>query len=162
VAAPTAGLHLGDDLVDALDPVRIVLHVGPGTFLPMEADDVTDHRVGAERIEIDAAAAARIEAARRDGRPIVAVGTTVTRALESVGRDGPITACSGQTDLVITPGHRFAVVTHLLTNFHLPRSSLLMLVCSFAGRERVLDAYAEAIAAGYRFYSYGDCMLCTR
>lgn len=160
VAAPTAGLHFDQAMVDALDPARVTLHVGPGTFLPMEAEDVRDHRVGAERYAVDAHNAARIQAAREAGRPIVAVGTTATRTLETLGRDGgPVEAGQGETDMMITPGHRFQVVTHLLTNFHLPRSSLLMLVCSLGGRERVLAAYAEAVREGYRFYSYGDCML---
>jgi S-adenosylmethionine:tRNA ribosyltransferase-isomerase len=160
VAAPTAGLHFDRELVDALDVVAITLHVGPGTFLPMEAADVRDHRVGREHFEIDEAAAQRIKAAREQGRPIVAVGTTVTRALETVGHD--IRPIVSSTDLVITPGFDFEVVTQLLTNFHLPRSSLLMLVCAFGGRERILDAYAQAIAQGYRFYSYGDAMLVSR
>ncbi len=163
VAAPTAGLHLDDAALARLDVVRLHLHVGPGTFLPMDVDDVRDHRVGAERIELDDEAARRIEEARRDARPIVAVGTTVVRALETLGRGGQALAPGHtETELMIVPGHRFAVVTHLLTNFHLPRSSLLMLVCAFAGTERVLAAYAEAVARGYRFYSYGDCMLLTR
>lgn len=163
VAAPTAGLHWEPDVLAALDLVRITLHVGPGTFLPMEAADVRDHRVAAEHAEIDADAAARILAARREGRPIVAVGTTATRALEAVAaRHGELTAYRGPVDLVITPDHRFRVVDWLVTNFHLPRSSLLMLVCSFGGRARVLAAYAEAVRAGYRFYSYGDCMLLPR
>ena len=160
VAAPTAGLHFDRALFDALDTVAITLHVGPGTFLPMEAEDVRDHRVGRERFEISADAAAKIAAARDAGRPIVAVGTTVTRALETVGDD--LRPTTSSTDLVITPGHDFKVVTHLLTNFHLPRSSLLMLVCAFGGRARILDAYAQAVANDYRFYSYGDCMLVTR
>ena len=160
VAAPTAGLHLDDALLAALDPVRITLHVGPGTFLPLEAEDVRQHRVGAERFEVSEAAATRIEAARGEGRPILAVGTTTTRVLEGLARDGaPIVAGRGQTDLVITPGHRFRVVSALLTNFHLPRSSLLMLACAFAGRERLLAAYREAVARRYRFYSYGDATL---
>lgn len=162
VAAPTAGLHFDARLMAAVNPVHITLHVGPGTFLPMDVDDVRDHRVGSERFSIDAEAAARISGAQRDGRPIVAVGTTVTRTLESVWREhGAIVAGQGTTDLVIGPDHRFGVVTHLMTNFHLPRSSLLMLVCSLGGRERILKAYAEAVARGYRFYSYGDCMLVT-
>lgn len=160
VAAPTAGLHLDEAMVAALDPAMVTLHVGPGTFLPMEAPDVRDHRVGAERYAIDAPNAARIQAAREAGRPIVAVGTTATRTLEALGQGGrPIVAGSSETDLMITPGHQFQVVTHLLTNFHLPRSSLLMLVCSLGGRERVLAAYESAVREGYRFYSYGDCML---
>ena len=161
VAAPTAGLHLDRGLLERIDHVAITLHVGPGTFLPMEVEDVREHRVGAERFSISPAAAARIEGARAEGRPILAVGTTVTRTLESVAaaHGGRVVAGSGTTELVITPGHRFAVVDMLMTNFHLPRSSLLMLVCSFAGRERVLAGYREAVAAGYRFYSYGDAML---
>ena len=160
VAAPTAGLHFDEAMVAALKPAHVTLHVGPGTFLPMEAEDVRDHRVGAERFSIDAENAARIQEARDAGRPIVAVGTTATRTLETLGRaGGPLEASTGETDLMITPGHRFTVVTHLLTNFHLPRSSLLMLVCSLGGRERVLAAYEEAVREGYRFYSYGDCML---
>jgi S-adenosylmethionine:tRNA ribosyltransferase-isomerase len=161
VAAPTAGLHFDAELLARIDHVALTLHVGPGTFLPIDVDDVREHRVGAERYELDDAAASRIEAARAQGRPIVAVGTTVTRTLESIAavHGGRIVAGQGTTELVITPGHRFAVIDRLLTNFHLPRSSLLMLACSFAGRERVLSAYAEAVRAGYRFYSYGDCTL---
>jgi len=164
VAAPTAGLHLDEDLLASLDPVAITLHVGPGTFLPMEAADVREHRVGAERFSIAPEAAARIEAARCAGRPILAVGTTVTRTLEAVAaaNDGRVVPGAGATELVITPDHRFAVVDMLMTNFHLPRSSLLMLVCSLGGRERVLAAYREAVARGYRFYSYGDATLIRR
>jgi S-adenosylmethionine:tRNA ribosyltransferase-isomerase len=164
VAAPTAGLHFDPELLARLDHVALTLHVGPGTFLPIEAEDVREHRVGAERFVIDELAAERIEAARATGRPILAVGTTVTRTLESVAaaHGGRIVPGVGTTELVITPGYRFAVVDRLLTNFHLPRSSLLMLVCSFAGRERVLSAYAEAVRTGYRFYSYGDAALLER
>jgi S-adenosylmethionine:tRNA ribosyltransferase-isomerase len=163
VAAPTAGLHFDRELLAGFDHVALTLHVGPGTFLPIEAEDVREHRVGRERYAISSEAAARIEAARSEGRPILAVGTTVTRTLESVAaaHGGRVVPGEGATELVITPGHRFLVVDRLLTNFHLPRSSLLMLVCSFGGRERVLAAYREAVAAGYRFYSYGDCMLVT-
>lgn len=160
VAAPTAGLHWEPAVLERLDLVRITLHVGPGTFLPMEAADVREHRVGAEQAEISSEAAERVRAARRAGRPIVAVGTTATRALEAVAaRHGELVPYAGPVDLVITPGHRFRVVDRLVTNFHLPRSSLLMLVCSLGGRERVLAGYREAVRAGYRFYSYGDCML---
>lgn len=164
VAAPTAGLHLDAELLAALDPAFITLHVGPGTFLPMDVADVREHRVGAERFVIPEASAARIREARAEGRPILAVGTTVTRTLESVAaaHEGAIVAGEGMTELVIGPDHEFRCVDMLLTNFHLPRSSLLMLVCSFAGRERVLAAYRSAVAAGYRFYSYGDCMLVDR
>jgi S-adenosylmethionine:tRNA ribosyltransferase-isomerase len=160
VAAPTAGLHWEPEVLARLDLVRVTLHVGPGTFLPMEAADVSQHRVGAEEAEISTEAARRILEARRDGRPIVAIGTTATRALEAVAAaHGELVPYHGPVDLVITPGHRFRVVDHLVTNFHLPRSSLLMLVCSLGGRERVLAGYREAVRAGYRFYSYGDCML---
>ncbi|HEY8376801.1 MAG TPA: S-adenosylmethionine:tRNA ribosyltransferase-isomerase, partial [Nannocystis sp.] len=166
VAAPTAGLHWEPEVLAQLDVVRLTLHVGPGTFLPIEASDVREHRVGAERIEIGAEAATRIAEAKAAGRPVVAIGTTVTRALEAIalqhGGAIPRTGFAGTTDLVITPGFAFKVVDVLVTNFHLPRSSLLMLVCSFGGLKRVLSAYAEAVAQGYRFYSYGDCMLVTR
>jgi S-adenosylmethionine:tRNA ribosyltransferase-isomerase len=161
VAAPTAGLHFEEEVLAALDTVKLTLHVGPGTFLPMEVEDVRDHKVGSERFEIGDDAAARIEQARHQGRPILAVGTTVTRTLEGVAKanGGRVVPGAGRTDLVITPDHEFTVVDRLMTNFHLPRSSLLMLTCSFGGRERVLSAYAEAVTQGYRFYSYGDCML---
>lgn len=164
VAAPTAGLHWEPEVLARLDVVRLTLHVGPGTFLPLEAEDVRAHRVGAERIAIDEAAARRIAAAKAEGRPVVAVGTTATRALEAVAarHGGVVEPFVGETDLVITPGFEFKVLDGLVTNFHLPRSSLLMLVCSFGGRERVLAAYEAAVAAGYRFYSYGDCMLLGR
>jgi S-adenosylmethionine:tRNA ribosyltransferase-isomerase len=122
------------------------------------SDDPASHRLDAERFEVSEVAAARIRLAQEAGRPIVAVGTTVVRTLETLGRRGPIAAASGETELLILPGDPFRVVTDLITNFHLPRSSLLMLVCAFAGRERVLAAYHQAIAAGYRFYSYGDAM----
>lgn len=164
VAAPTAGLHLDAQTLARLDVVELLLHVGPGTFLPMDVTDVTEHRVGSERVELSAEAAARIEQARAEGRPIVAVGTTTTRALEGIAaaHHGRLPPTTGTTDLVITPGFRFQVITHLLTNFHLPRSSLLMLVCALAGRQRVLSWYREAVDQGYRFYSYGDCMLVPR
>ncbi|TPV92303.1 MAG: tRNA preQ1(34) S-adenosylmethionine ribosyltransferase-isomerase QueA [Myxococcales bacterium FL481] len=161
VAAPTAGLHFDDEMLRRIDSVSLTLHVGPGTFLPMEVADVREHRVGAERFAVSPGAAERIEQARRAGRPIVAVGTTVTRTLEHVAaqHDGHVVPGSGITDLVIGPGHRWRVVDALLTNLHLPKSSLLMLTCAFGGRRRVLSAYAEAVRAQYRFYSYGDCML---
>ncbi len=164
VAAPTAGLHWEPEVLDALDVAPITLHVGPGTFLPMEAADVRDHRVGSERYSISEGSAARIRAAKAAGRPVVAVGTTATRALESVAKSngGEIVAGSGSTDLVITPAHTFRAVDLLITNFHLPKSSLLMLVSAFGGHERVMAAYRAAVAEGYRFYSYGDCMLVDR
>ncbi|MCA9720381.1 MAG: tRNA preQ1(34) S-adenosylmethionine ribosyltransferase-isomerase QueA [Myxococcales bacterium] len=163
VAAPTAGLHWEPEVLARLDVAPLTLHVGPGTFLPMDVEDVEQHRVGAERVQLTESTAERIRAAQRAGRPIVAVGTTATRTLEAIAADfGEIRPYSGSVDRVITPRHAWRVVDILVTNFHLPRSSLLMLVCSLGGRERVLDAYRLAVAAGYRFYSYGDCMVVDR
>ncbi len=162
VAAPTAGLHFTPALLDALarrgvTRTTVTLHVGAGTFLPLRNDDIAAHTLHAERGEIGAAAAAAINAA--PGR-IVAVGTTSLRLLESAAaEDGTIRPFSGETDLFIRPGHRFRTADLLLTNFHLPRSTLFMLVCAFAGTERMRAAYAHAIEAGYRFYSYGDASL---
>jgi S-adenosylmethionine:tRNA ribosyltransferase-isomerase len=165
VAAPTAGLHFTPELLARLEArgverVELVLHVGPGTFRPVETEDVRLHRVDPERVSVPQAAAAAVERARAEGRRVVAVGTTVTRALESgLDASGRQRAGERETDLVVVPGHRFRVVDVLLTNFHLPRSSLLLLACAFAGRERLLAAYREAVAQRYRFYSYGDAML---
>ncbi len=161
VAAPTAGLHFTPELLAAFEHVAITLHVGPGTFAPLRADEIApDQQLHAERFVISDATARAVNEARRDGRPIVAVGTTVVRTLESAARDdGSLGAGSGRTTLFIKPGHRFRLVDHLVTNFHLPRSSLLMLVAAFAGKERVLGAYHAAVTAGYRFFSYGDAML---
>jgi len=165
VAAPTAGLHFTPQILAALDAAgveraAVTLHVGYGTFKPVRVEDVEAHVVDPERYTIAADTAARLNAARAAGRRIVAVGTTTVRALESAGRDGPIAAGDGIADVFLHPGGPpIAHVDALLTNFHLPRSSLLMLVCAFAGREAVLRAYHEAVAAGYRFYSYGDAML---
>ena len=166
VAAPTAGLHFTADLLEALrargvDVAAITLHVGYGTFQPIRVERVEEHRLDAERFEIDEAAALAIGRARAEGRRVIAVGTTTTRTLEAVAasHDGTIVAGAGSTDLFIYPGFPFRIVGGLMTNFHLPQSSLLMLVAAFAGTGPVLAAYAEAIAAGYRFYSYGDAML---
>jgi len=165
VAAPTAGLHFTAAVLDCLGARgvargEIVLHVGPGTFRPVEADQIEDHQVDPERFFIPPETAERIRDARQTGHRVVAVGTTTTRALEAAAEaEGGLRFGPGQTDLVIRPGHSFRLVDALLTNFHLPRSSLLLLVSAFAGREAVLDAYAEAIREGYRFYSYGDAML---
>ena len=165
VAAPTAGLHFTTELLAELETGgvelhRVTLHVGPGTFRPVRAQRVAEHRVEAERFEVSEATALAVSRARREGRRVVAVGTTTVRALEAVARpDGSVAPGAGWTDLTIVPGHEFRAVDVLLTNFHLPRSSLLLLVSAFAGRARVLDAYAHAVAAGYRFYSYGDAML---
>ena len=139
----------------------VTLDVGPGTFRPVETTNPHDHQLDPERYRIPAATAAAIARARADGRAVVAVGTTVVRTLEAAARAGAgdVAAGEGETDLYLLPGDRFLVVTDLITNFHLPRSTLLMLVAAFADREVVLDAYREAIALGYRFYSYGDAML---
>jgi len=160
VAAPTAGLHWEPDVLAKLDLVSLTLHVGPGTFLPMDVADVREHRVGSERVSLSGEVATKILNAKQAGRPIVAIGTTATRALEGIAaRRGKLGEFRGNIDLVINPGHRFAVVDWLVTNFHLPRSSLLMLVCALGGRERILASYRAAVSAGYRFYSYGDCMV---
>ena len=165
VAAPTAGLHFTSDLFERLeergiDRAELVLHVGPGTFRPVAVNDVREHRVDPELFTLPEETAAAVSRTRRDGRRVVAVGTTTTRALESVAApDGELRAGDGETALVIVPGHTFQVVDALLTNFHLPRSSLLLLVCAFAGRERILSAYEDAVRRHYRFYSYGDAML---
>ena len=165
IAAPTAGLHftpsvLDDLLARGLSITEITLHVGYGTFAPVRTDQVARHRVAPEWSSISPAAAASINRARVQGGRIIAVGTTTVRALESASNgEGQIEARSGFVDLTIVPGYEFRGVDALLTNFHLPRSSLLMLVSAFAGRELILDAYRHAVAAGYRFYSYGDCML---
>ena len=168
VAAPTAGLHFTPSLLQALadggiERAEITLHVGYGTFQPIRTEQIEQHRVAAEWFDVPWDAAARIRAARAAGRRIVAVGTTTTRALETAVRrgEGRIAAGSGVTNLYISPGFDFQVVGGLITSFHLPRSTLLVLVCAFAGREPVLVAYREAVTRGYRFYSYGDGMLIT-
>ena len=165
VAAPTAGLHFTPTLLDGLaargvELASITLHVGYGTFQPVRVERVEDHRLDAEQYDVPPQAAETIEAARAARRRIVAVGTTTTRALEAVAlaHGGRVTAGAGATDLFIYPGFTFQVVTGLLTNFHLPASSLLMLVAAFGGKAAVMDAYADAIARGYRFYSFGDAM----
>jgi len=166
VAAPTAGLHFTRELLDELTPAgvgvaEVTLHVGLGTFKPVSVEQVEQHRMDAEWYELPEPTATAIRQTHRRGGRVVAVGTTVVRTLESVtrGPSGEIGAGRGRTDLFITPGYEYRVVDLLLTNFHLPRSTLLMLVCAFGGRERILAAYREAIEAGYRFYSYGDAML---
>jgi S-adenosylmethionine:tRNA ribosyltransferase-isomerase len=170
VAAPTAGLHFDEPLLSAIRArgigwATVTLHVGYGTFKPVRAERVEDHVVDPEWYEIPASTSAAIERVRATGRRVVAVGTTTTRALEHDARLGAIsggpssTGRAGLADLFIYPGFAFRVVDGLVTNFHLPRSSLLMLVCAFAGRELVLDAYRDAVRRGFRFYSYGDAML---
>ena len=165
VAAPTAGLHFTPALLAALDArgihrATLTLHVGAGTFLPVKVDDTNDHKMHSEIGVIDAATADAINAARAKGGRVVAVGTTVTRLLESAADDtGRIHPFSGETALFITPGYKFKAIDLLLTNFHLPRSTLFMLVSAFAGLEPMKSAYEHAKAARYRFYSYGDCCL---
>jgi S-adenosylmethionine:tRNA ribosyltransferase-isomerase len=156
LAAPTAGLHFTAEILSEIPHTFVTLHVGTGTFLPVRSENIAEHRMHAEHFCISASAAARISDARR----IAAVGTTVVRVLESVGREnGKLIAQTGFTDIFIFPPYRFQAVDLLLTNFHLPSSTLLMLVSAFAGREFLLQAYQEAIRERYRFYSYGDCML---
>ena len=164
VAAPTAGLHFTLELLDAIDAkevqrVAVTLDVGVGTFRPVEVDDPAEHQLHAERYFIPAEAAGAINTARAEGRRIWAVGTTVVRTLESAAREGVVGAGGGVTDLFVRPAYRFQVVDGLVTNFHLPRSTLLMLVAAFGGYERTMEAYGEAVREGYRFYSYGDAMV---
>lgn len=166
VAAPTAGLHFTPAIFETLDAAgiertTITLHVGYGTFQPVRVERVADHRMALESFDVGAAAAAALTRARAEGRRIIAVGTTTTRTLESLTltADGRVPAACGETDLFIAPGYQFRLVNGLVTNFHVPKSSLLMLVSAFAGVEVVQQAYREAVAARYRFYSYGDAML---
>jgi len=166
IAAPTAGLHFTDETLAALAArgvgrTEVTLHVGYGTFKPIRAPRVEDHVVDPEAFVVTDAAANAVTRARREGRRVVAVGTTTVRVLESlaIADDGRVQAASGETTLFIRPGHAFRIVNALITNFHLPQSSLLVLVAAFAGRERLLDAYRAAVERGYRFYSYGDGML---
>ena len=167
VAAPTAALHFTPDLMSALagrgiGHAFLTLHVGAGTFLPVKALDTEQHRMHAERFELPPQTVAAVERTRAGGGRVVAVGTTVLRALETAAGTGRLLPTAGETRLFITPGYRFRVVDRLLTNFHLPRSTLFMLVAAFAGLERIRAAYAHAIARRYRFYSYGDACLLTR
>ena len=167
VAAPTAGLHLSQALLDRLENkgvlrASITLHVGLGTFQPVTVEDLDDHPMHTEAYEIPEATALAIASARARGAPVLAIGTTVVRALESAAdpdQPGGVRAGASETKILIQPGYSFAVVDQLLTNFHLPQSTLLALVSAFAGRERVLDAYRSAVENGYRFFSYGDAML---
>ena len=164
VAAPTAGLHFDDAMLERLRAMgvgiaRVTLHVGAGTFAPVETEDLSAHAMHAERLEVDAETVAAVRAAQARGGRVVAVGTTVVRALESAAADGELAPFSGETRLFITPGYRFRVVDVLLTNFHLPESTLLMLVSAFAGYEETMAAYRHAVAQRYRFFSYGDAML---
>jgi S-adenosylmethionine:tRNA ribosyltransferase-isomerase len=164
VAAPTAGLHFDAPLLDRLDEMGVgrafvTLHVGAGTFQPVRVDDPTRHVMHREWIEVDQGLVDRITATRARGRRVIAVGTTVVRALETCAASGEPRGCRGDTQIFIYPGHRFRMFDALVTNFHLPESTLLMLVSAYAGREFVLLAYRHAVAARYRFFSYGDAML---
>jgi S-adenosylmethionine:tRNA ribosyltransferase-isomerase len=169
-AAPTAGLHFTPELLERVRALGVsveflTLHVGPGTFRPVTVDDPSVHPMHEERFRLDGCAAERLNEARRTGGRLVACGTTVVRTLEQVAGEresGELTAAEGWTRLLILPGHRFRAIDGLITNFHLPRSTLLMLVSAFAGRERVLAAYAEAVRLRYRFFSFGDGMLLWR
>ncbi|GIX22678.1 MAG: S-adenosylmethionine:tRNA ribosyltransferase-isomerase [Gammaproteobacteria bacterium] len=167
VAAPTAGLHFDEPLLAALaargvERLFVTLHVGAGTFQPVRGERIEEHRLHSEQAEITAETVAAIEAVRARGGRVVAVGTTVVRTLESAAAGGRLRPFRGETDLFIVPGHEFRVVDALITNFHLPRSTLLMLVCAFGGRERVLAAYRHAVEHRYRFFSYGDAMFLER
>jgi len=164
-AAPTAGLHFTPELLEKIrgkqvEVLEILLHVGLGTFRPVKVEKIEEHKMHSEYFRITPEVSARINAAKREGRRVIAVGTTATRTLESAaGPDGLLEAKEGWTDIFIYPGYRFKLVDVLLTNFHFPKSTLIMLVSAFAGRERILEAYAEAVRLNYRFYSFGDAML---
>ncbi len=166
VAAPTAGLHFDQPLLDrcmaiGVSIARLTLHVGAGTFQPMRVRELAAHRMHGERISVSADLVQSVAACRARGGRVVAIGTTVVRALETAARSGTLVAFDGDTDIFIHPGYRFRVVDALVTNFHLPESTLLMLVSAFAGRQFVLDAYADAVRREYRFFSYGDAMFIT-
>ncbi len=166
VAAPTAGLHFTSEILAAIRAkgvkiANVTLHVGLGTFQPVRVDRLEDIRLHVERYTLSAETAREVNAAKREGRRVIAIGTTTVRVLEHCAQlveDGMLSACSGETQMFISPGYKFRIVTGLLTNFHLPQSTLLMLVCAFGGKEAVLAAYKHAVAKEYRFFSYGDCM----
>jgi len=167
VAAPTAGLHFTPDLLARLaakgvEQQRVTLHVGAGTFLPVKVDDVSDHKMHAEYGEVSAETADAVNRAKAEGRRVIAVGTTSLRLLESAAKDGRLLPFADSTDIFITPGFKFQIVDMLMTNFHLPKSTLFMLVSAFAGKDRMKAAYEHAIAMGYRFFSYGDASLLER
>lgn len=167
VAAPTAGLHFDNGMLAALERRGIAsgyvtLHVGAGTFQPVRADDIAEHRMHSEWLEVDEALCRRVGQTRAAGGRVVAVGTTSVRSLETAAAGGELAPFRGETDIFIRPGYRFRAVDALITNFHLPESTLLMLVCAFAGYDTVMRAYRHAVAEGYRFFSYGDAMFLTR
>ena len=167
VAAPTAGLHFDDAMLERLKAqgvnfAYVTLHVGAGTFQPVRADDIREHKMHTELYSVPAETVALIQATKAQGKKVTAIGTTALRALESAARSGKLIAGAGETDIFITPGYQFKVVERLLTNFHLPKSTLLMLVSAFAGLTHIQQAYQHAIAQKYRFFSYGDAMLIER
>jgi S-adenosylmethionine:tRNA ribosyltransferase-isomerase len=167
VAAPTAGLHFDEAMLarasaTGIETACLTLHVGAGTFEPVRVDDLRSHRMHRERVSVPARTVAAVARTRAAGGRVVAVGTTVVRALEAAAAAGKLEPLQGETEIFIYPGYRFRVVDALITNFHLPESSLLMLVAAFAGRERILEAYQTAVAQAYRFFSYGDAMFITR
>ncbi len=167
VAAPTAGLHFTDDILEALkekgvDNVKLTLHVGAGTFQPVRVDDIEKHEMHSEYMSVPQDVVDKIIETKKNGGRVLAVGTTVVRSLETAAKTGTLTSFEGDTNIFIYPGYQFNVVDLLLTNFHLPESTLLMLVCAFGGQENVLNAYQHAIKEQYRFYSYGDAMLITK
>jgi len=166
VAAPTAGLHFDAALLQEIERrgvrrAAVTLHVGAGTFQPVREEDILDHKMHSEQLEVGAEVCAVVEETRRRGGRVVAVGTTAVRSLEAAAADGTLKPLRGETAIFIYPGYRFRVVDALVTNFHLPESTLLMLVAAFAGRERVLEAYRHAVEQRYRFFSYGDAMFLT-
>lgn len=166
VAAPTAGLHFSEEFIDAcrdrgVDIGFITLHVGAGTFQPVRVDDIRDHHMHSEYLEVDAGLCEQARAARAAGHRVVAVGTTVVRSLETAARDGALAPFSGESDIFIYPGYEFRAIDAMITNFHLPESTLIMLVSAFAGRDYVLAAYRAAVDEEYRFFSYGDAMFVT-
>jgi S-adenosylmethionine:tRNA ribosyltransferase-isomerase len=163
VAAPTAGLHFDEAMIarcheQGVRTAYVTLHVGAGTFQPVRVDDLTEHRMHSERVTVDVSVCAAVEQARANGGRVIAVGTTVVRSLESASQSGLLQPFSGETRLFITPGYHFRSVDALLTNFHLPESTLLMLVCAFGGYDAVMQAYRHAVQRRYRFFSYGDAM----
>jgi len=163
-AAPTAGLHFTENLITELKDfgvefTEVLLHVGLGTFKPVKAENILEHKMHEEYFEVGSDASNKINKAKKEGRRIIAVGTTVVRVLESVAREGKVEAAKGYTDIFIYPGFKFQIIDGLITNFHLPKSTLIMLVSAFAGREKVLKAYQTAVKLRYRFFSFGDAML---
>ena len=167
VAAPTAGLHFDEEMLARLDRMEVerlfvTLHVGAGTFQPVRVEDIGEHRMHAEYAELTPEVCERLRAAKEEGRRVIAVGTTTVRTLESAATEGELRPFRGETDIFIRPGYRFRVVDALITNFHLPESTLLMLVSAFAGYEKVMAAYRHAVAKRYRFFSYGDAMFIQR